>query len=240
MIAGARDATPSGSAAALMLSHVRDLVGDELEAGLAVRIVGASGEVDVLAEREGAGVEQVGGRGGALVGVDADAARIDAQRQAQLIAELGGQRRRPAAVGEEIEGDGQGSFMGKGLLLYGASLHGGRGGPPSLVGQEPSRVPQGLRRASGSRLRRPRPLSGHLALRERLGSASELGGRGKAHVIKGGFGGEIFVVPAGLGPRLLHAVPDAIVIATHLRSTFGTDVRGDVATLLRPACLLAS
>jgi hypothetical protein len=89
---GARGRRRLRDAALALLDDVRELVADQLHARRRVRIVGAGGEVEIVAGGEGIGADA-----GRLI-----AARVDADRRevgAELTLQLGAQRGRQATAG---------------------------------------------------------------------------------------------------------------------------------------------
>ena len=138
-------------AAALVLRDVRDLVGDQLEAGLAVRIVGAGGEVDVVADGEGARRQLGCCCCCAIVGVQADARGVDAQLLGEALGQLLGQLRLAAGGGDELEGRGQRALIGIDAAV-GVAIdlrrrvrrRGRRPRPAALAVEHPARIGQAL------------------------------------------------------------------------------------------------
>ena len=91
VVVGARDTRRRDGGGALLLRDVRDLVRDQLDAGGRCGIVGTGGEVDVVTDRERAGVELRRDARGVGAGVDAHVRKIGGQLRREARGERAGQ-----------------------------------------------------------------------------------------------------------------------------------------------------
>lgn len=117
-IAGPADAARAavGDPALVALHDVRELVDEQLPPGRLARRERSLGEEDVLAKREGAGVQRRGGPRRDRIGVDPDRAEGDTEARFHLRAEIRRERLTRAPTSERIVND---RMLRVGLLAAG-------------------------------------------------------------------------------------------------------------------------